>query len=145
MDNQTVIISKHGTAISRWLQQQQKSGRHQDLSNLVIDNRARGSIDDNTNVIGTIPFDLAENCKQYYGIKFARRPNNVNGEMTAEQMQDSEAYLQPYVVFPVTKVFMEDVLEHHLQHLIEYVQANPTQVINTQDIVKLVMENITEQ
>lgn len=141
---QTTIISKHGTAISRWLQAQKRDGKYPELDNIVIDTRARGNIDDSTNVIGTIPMDLAEHANQYYGVRFAKRPGNTNGDMTSDQMQESGAYLQPYTVFPVSRQYIHDVLEYHITNLLQYLEANPGVKIKVSDLTKLIYDNISK-
>ena len=143
-EKQTIIVSKHGLAISRWVNAEHKRGNYQHIDNIAIDTRARGSINEETNVIGTIPFDLAENCHQYYGVKFIDRPASANGDMTAEQMIESRAYLQPYTVFPVSRAYILDVIEHHLSKLIDYIQANPVAKIGVKDVSAIIIENLSK-
>lgn len=142
-NNTTVIISRHGHAISRWLLAQHRNDNYKHLQNIVVDSRARGHIDADTNVIGTIPYDLAKSCKQYYSIVFAD-PNHSGPDMTAEDMLDAKAYLQPYTVFPCTKAFIEDVLEHHLTKLAEYAKTNTVTSSDIKQIISLITENLND-
>lgn len=136
----TVIISKHGPAISRWLIKQQNHDNYKHLTNIILDPRARGNTDSDTYVIGTIPYDLATQCKQYYSIMFDSPTRNP--DMTAEDMLQAKAYLQPYVVFPITKNFMLEVLEHHLTKLAEYAVTNPVTADEITSIAEMILANL---
>ena len=135
-----MIISKHGHAISRWLIQQHKLDNYKHLENIILDPRARGHLDESTNVIGTIPYDLATECKQYYSIVFAEPTRNP--EMNAEDMFRAKAYLQPYVVFPITRAYMLDVLEHHLSRLKEYASQHEVSKLDISEIAELIVKNL---
>lgn len=137
----TVIISRHGHAISRWLHAQHRLKNYQNLDNIVIDTRARNSIDQDTNVIGTIPYDLAHKARQYYSIMFGD-PQQARPDMTAEDMMHAKAYLQPYTIFPNTKNFISEVLEHHLTKLAEYATTNAVTEEDITQIAALILANL---